>query len=503
MSRPRGKPSPFTPEQDKHIESFFPALMYQLPADLKAWKKSTAETIVASPLFLGKLATKAQDPVKGGDSSEWKTRIEKKFQNFFNRHQNGSFYFSPLSGIALFELEHRESIAASAIDLAARTNTSRDLCYQMRRREQWDALDPEKQNDYQSRASSTPANVATNQADFTRSVGKVLTELCRGGQVGDLELMLFWAFRENNGIVQHGIINAHAADNVPDMADTTPDWDAKFGIPWKDFAEQYIPNANPPSVLEIQRNSQGLPVFPNVDWGKSTSSSLCDVIVEYLSHLWRISWKETPVAWTDIDADPEIYYDIDQFTLPVRLRAPESLGHANIFALAEYFASAKPPFVFRDGGEAVTRKAARQPASTQGDLRPGSEDRKASPGSPPPFGNEHIEVPSPEAPKPSHDNRDTTPAPPLRIPAPRRRNEDVRLLRRMSLVSERASKKIKVPANTPPARIQPKRRTVKNRGFHSSAIASTEWHRWIQLLLRDRRPRDQQGRGVTNAQTST
>ncbi|KAJ7446543.1 hypothetical protein B0H11DRAFT_2337320 [Mycena galericulata] len=444
MSRPRGKPSPFTPEQDKHIESFFPALMLG--------RKAPPKTIVASPLFLGKLATKAQDPVKGGDSSEWKTRIEKKFQNFFNRHQNGSFYFSPLSGIALFELEHRGIHRRICHRPCARTNTSRDLCYQTRRREQWDALDPEKQNDYQSRASSTPANVATNQADFTRSVGKVLTELCRGGQSWRSRAHALWAFRENNGIVQHGMCVTRLLSLTPmlrTMFQTwpirTPDWDAKFGIPWKDFAEQYIPNANPPSVSRDTAKFTGLTRLSQWSTGANpTSSSLCDCDRRGFRGrrpLWRGQTLMRIRRFT---------MDIDQFTLPVRLRAPESLGHANIFALAEYFASAKPPFVFRDGGEAVARKAARQPRIHSG--RSETWQRRSGkrlPGLPLPSetNTSRSLVPSPEAPKPSHDNRDADSSPPAENTRPE--------------VRRRASKKIKVPAKHTPARITPKRRTVK------------------------------------------
>ncbi|KAJ7429285.1 hypothetical protein B0H11DRAFT_2301063 [Mycena galericulata] len=67
-----GRGSPFSPEQDKHIESFFPALMTHPTADVKTWKKDTVDAISKSPLFLGKLPSKAEDPTKGADLAEWK-----------------------------------------------------------------------------------------------------------------------------------------------------------------------------------------------------------------------------------------------------------------------------------------------------------------------------------------------------------------------------------------------------------------------------------------------
>ncbi|KAJ7490185.1 hypothetical protein B0H11DRAFT_2229106 [Mycena galericulata] len=382
-----GRGSPFSPEQDKHIESFFPALMTHPTADVKTWKKDTADAISKSPLFLGKLPSKAEDPTKGGDLAEWKIRIERKFQNYLDRHRSGYFYFSPLSGISLFEKEEYESIFTAAEERAVSTNTRRDACYQICREEKWEALDPDAQRIYESKASNTAIGVATNQADFTRSIGKGLTELCEGGQVGRLELMLFWAFRDDDGHLRHGVINAHSANEVRDMADATPDWDSKFGDPWKDFAEQALPD---PLTIKMPRSPKGLPIFPTINLNAFTPSSISELMEEYLHRLWRFSWKDIPPAWNEINAEPGMYYDVAQFTLPYRLQAPELLGPVQVVALAEYFASAQPPFVFRDKAEVEKLQAARQQASSKHEERsPKSEltgvsALPASPSGPPP-----------------------------------------------------------------------------------------------------------------------
>lgn len=172
----RGPRSPFSSEQDFYLESFFPHLLAQ-PADgVNAWKKQKAAAIIASPLFLGKLPTKEQNTVNGTTQEGWITvrlhkpsiltlipsqRIEKKFQNHFNRHSSSLLKFSPLSGIALFEKENREIILTSAKDLAASSNTRVDVCYQTCRQEKWDTLAPEEQCDYETRASNTDISIAT------------------------------------------------------------------------------------------------------------------------------------------------------------------------------------------------------------------------------------------------------------------------------------------------------------------------------------------------------
>ncbi|KAF8135304.1 hypothetical protein K438DRAFT_1997410 [Mycena galopus ATCC 62051] len=370
MPPKRGKPSPFSSDQDAYIESFFPQLMLQTTANLKTWKKDQSEAISESPLFLAKLPTKEQDSDKGADLAEWKTRIERKFQNFYNRHQSGSLYFSPLSGVALFEKEHRKSIASSALALAAETKTGKDACYRTCWQQKWDALDHDSRSNFEARASNTPSSVATNQADFPRTAGHFLNELCQGGQVGNLEVMLFWAFHEDDGELRHGIINAHSSNDVPNMASTTTHWDANFAEPWKDFAAHYIPKIDSFTTTKVQRNVEGLPIFPDMDLTKSTASSICDVMVEYLSQLWQISWKDTPLAWDRIVTEPAIYYDDKIFSLPVPLQAPQLLGPGKIFELAEYFATVKPPFTFRPQVEADRLRQ---------HLVPGDQDTRQSP----------------------------------------------------------------------------------------------------------------------------
>lgn len=48
-------------------------------------------------------------------------------------------------------------------------------------------------------------------------------------------------YTEKKQVQQWSSINAHAAGNLLDMADKTPDWQINFSDPWKHFAEQVIP----------------------------------------------------------------------------------------------------------------------------------------------------------------------------------------------------------------------------------------------------------------------
>ena len=74
--------------------------------------------------------------------------------------------------------------------------------------------------------------------------------------------------------------------------------------------------------------------------------------------LLAIAWGEdTPPAWTEIEGEPQTYYDTTRFVLPFTLRAPNLLGVGKGVLLAEYFAAAPEPFVFRGRAEVEEIKA--------------------------------------------------------------------------------------------------------------------------------------------------
>jgi hypothetical protein len=65
--------SPFSKEQNKFIATYYPAWEEAIEQEdnLADWKKKTATTILAHPLFVGKLASRDVDPEYGGDAATW------------------------------------------------------------------------------------------------------------------------------------------------------------------------------------------------------------------------------------------------------------------------------------------------------------------------------------------------------------------------------------------------------------------------------------------------
>ncbi|KAJ7202613.1 hypothetical protein GGX14DRAFT_653847 [Mycena pura] len=312
---PRGRTSAFSLEQDSHIQSFFQAALAVPKSGINAWVKETANEISKSPLFLGHLPPKSDENDNGTTLDAWIKRIERKIQNYYNRNPSTGFIsFSPMSAIALFEKESRAAIAASAADRFTSTQTRMDLCYCTCQQEMWDALDDGTRAAYETRAAKVPIGVTS-------------------GEVGGLELMLFWALREDNGDLRHGIVDAHGTENTSDMADEIENWETT------------------------------IPVFPSVDFVNSTASHIWEVLVEYLYQLWSYTWKDVPPHWMEIEAEPNTYYDTISFKLPASLKDPKLLGPGNAFILAEYFANTQELFVFRDRVEVEEIKSRKAPSN--------------------------------------------------------------------------------------------------------------------------------------------
>ncbi|KAF7374680.1 hypothetical protein MSAN_00353000 [Mycena sanguinolenta] len=305
--------------------------------NLKTWKEETAEKIMDSVLFKGKLLLG-----NGVDLNTWKGAP-------LAPATTALLSFSAPTGIVLFEHRHRDAISASARERALQTGTGSSTCYADCLQEMWDALEETQQELYANEADKMLPGIAANQADFVRAMTHALTSVSRDGNLGGaVELMLFYAFRDSQGDLKTGSIHAHPSDNAVDMADGTDDWQANFETPWKIFADgviPYIPQTAGPAIL---RNSQGIPIFPILDLKKLTPEEISGIIDEYLTQLWGFSLDTSVPDWDRIFEDPDVYYDTNKFSLPVPLQAPGSLSAAGVYMLAEFFASnTEEPFVFR------------------------------------------------------------------------------------------------------------------------------------------------------------
>lgn len=231
--------SVFTKDQDDYIETFFPALREQLSLNgignvVNTWIDETATDIFASDYFDG---VRAASPVGGMDTdpatldadgntlrspNEWKQDIKKKLRNH-NRTkaavealeeykaktcgggggtasssnpttatvgERPSYRFfgrKPLTGRALYESEHKAELGG------VRGSYQTDL------RVGWDGLADKKREGYEGRAWRAVHDVGVNQTAMPRALHEELSDICQGGLMGDVEMVLLYAFRKPSG----------------------------------------------------------------------------------------------------------------------------------------------------------------------------------------------------------------------------------------------------------------------------------------------------------------
>ncbi|KAJ7471508.1 hypothetical protein B0H11DRAFT_1919678 [Mycena galericulata] len=353
MSRKPGPKSKFTEEQEAHIASFYDELREKnntsSTADVTTWKKDKINDIMKSPLFEGKLADKDEDPKNGTDHSGWSTRILKKFnshvQNMKGAHIADTFFkFSPLTGFGLFGMEQRKSIPAAAQAEATGTEARVSDRLEIRQQEMWEALDSHARADYERRAKDIAPSVATQKpsrlsAGRCKSLERRLSRrTCRAyGALASVGVS-----RRRWGLAIWGVsllVNGHAADNTPDMADETEDWEASIDRRWVHFAEKVIPRGQGAvsGDIDIPRNPSGIPVFPSLVLRRLTAEDLTQILERYLTELW--SNTETQATRPGLRSPRT---------------SPDAFSYAETFAIAEYFflnaaTDAKDPFIFRSG----------------------------------------------------------------------------------------------------------------------------------------------------------
>ncbi|KAJ7272664.1 hypothetical protein B0H12DRAFT_1066906 [Mycena haematopus] len=355
--------SKFTSDQTQHIARFLPAILAKSESlsstEFTAYKDLIKNEILKSPPFVGV------------PEADWEKRILKKFANTVNRRTEAeaAFFFHPLSGIQLFEKEHRVAILAKIqeTDSEAARSADNHSVYESRKLEMWNGLGKPAQDTYEVRAALHAINIETNQIDFARATTKALTTLCNGGKVGHLEIIAHFAFRTPDGDLECGVydisphisalIHGHGAENVPDFEGCET-----FSERWIQFAESAIARA-PHQVgsggdaeFKIHYNLAGVPMFPSVDMKRVTADNLISLLTTYLAQVWasfaeRKAERTGPGSKWSQAQDYDTYYDKSIFIVPVKLRAPETMTPMEIFTLAQFFAEtstlgAPNPFSF-------------------------------------------------------------------------------------------------------------------------------------------------------------
>ncbi|KAJ7251019.1 hypothetical protein C8J57DRAFT_1666893 [Mycena rebaudengoi] len=188
-----------------------------------------------------------------------------------------------------------------------------------------------------------------NQTEFVPEMHAALSALCRNGILGNAELLMFYGFRSpTNGDLLTGTIHGHSSHNRINFGGDRSELQAKYGVPWITFAENVLPRPSIRTPISIiPRSPTGIPIFPCVDLNAATPSGTRQLLTEYFTELWDTKFpvahmwggadSEYPsIPWQKISTDPTMFYDVTQFSFPVKIQDPEKMSNVETVILSEY-----------------------------------------------------------------------------------------------------------------------------------------------------------------------
>ncbi|KAK7006977.1 hypothetical protein R3P38DRAFT_2728184, partial [Favolaschia claudopus] len=346
-----------------------PAFCAQLDAGvngvaLTKWKQETANDILASPLFAGKL------DVSNNSQKGWHEIVVRKFTNYRTqvylkkadstiapppKHRGVPLlHFSTLLTARQLFAKENESVIHSAAEerhAAAGTGTV-GSAYQTVLKEKWDALDSDARDEWQTRADKFGGDIHRNQTDFKESMHTALATLCQCGLLGDAELLLFYGWRDLKGDISTGALHGHSAHNKTNFGGTDGELLRQYGLAWYKFAEDVIPGPAKPTNVNIvlSQNPDGVPLFPSIDFGAVGLTDIRYLLSEYFDAVWvKSTGLTTTIPWDEIGKTPSRYYHTVSFSFPAPLLPPNELTNVHVLLVAEYLSelsSRSTPFVF-------------------------------------------------------------------------------------------------------------------------------------------------------------
>ncbi|KAJ7718619.1 hypothetical protein B0H14DRAFT_3521619 [Mycena olivaceomarginata] len=356
----------FTTPQRLHIESYLEAFTTLLDDGLEGkkltdWKQNTASDILGSVQFSDLDTTVFS-------RKQWFDMIVRKFTNYRTQvYLKNSETLTPpqppsptgplfkfssvLTSRQLFAKDNSASINSAAAQLlTAKGHGTLVSAYQSVLKKTWDALASNEKTRWEERAAAGTGDIEKNQAEFCPKMHYALSELAKGGLLGDAELLLFYGFRKpGSGELDIGIIHGHSALNRTNFGGTTTELQANYGDPWAMFADAVIPRAIVAENSVIPRNPFGVPVFPSIDLNTVTPADTRLLLTEYWVHIWAYAWSPDTdypsVPWEDIARNPSAYYDTVKFPLPLVLALPQTLNALHTTIWAEHLVRTSSSFV--------------------------------------------------------------------------------------------------------------------------------------------------------------
>ncbi|KAJ7503496.1 hypothetical protein B0H11DRAFT_2357842 [Mycena galericulata] len=398
----RGRSATLTDAQLAAINAYLPAYVDTYNKNDKRattlWKSTTVNSIYNSSVFaeererIEKERGKNETGTENG--KEIISKISKKFDNHISKVKSAvnkqetppptSDFLDDgeVTGWVLFGLEETESITAAATDLAAENGAKPLGRYQTSKKALWAALTDEKRADYEARAAEIKTDIASNQRHFGVSMFEKMAGICFNGRFGQMELVTLYAFREPQGAIRTGVINAHMPGQTASMQDECPEeWKEHVMDRWNTWVRKKIPDGY---SLQIESDNEGLPIFPRLVLDAVTLAEMKEVLKVYFNASWAHSaGASTTVPWSDIAIAAETYYDTEIFQFPVQLRAPDSMPLPDLVNLTAYLRglldTTSAPFKFRvpaekqqgaSGNEEVGNKRKRADKDTAPEERP-------------------------------------------------------------------------------------------------------------------------------------
>ncbi|KAJ7088812.1 hypothetical protein B0H15DRAFT_930871 [Mycena belliarum] len=355
-----GRRATLSPSQLAEIDKYLAAYKAKRAEGLAnkevtLWKKETIDKIWASepfaPLRRECTETERVNDSEGPTETTSKAKIAKKFDNYIRTAPSDGPKVESIAsgavdmfsgdgaftGMSLFEDEEKTSITQTAMDEAKRLQVPFIGRYKPALANAWNALDDEQRATYQARALAMVNDVEANQ--------KVLARALWSKMAGP------------GGAIQTGSVHAHAPGRTASLESEMPEYATQIVAPWTEFVKKSLRRSDGAIAasthiisgldVQIERNQDGLPLFPALKFSDMTGASILRVVHEYLSLLWGHATGDVALAlpWDEIESDPARYYDAS-FVLPIALKAVDSLQDYEVLRLARYLVDCTPPFAF-------------------------------------------------------------------------------------------------------------------------------------------------------------
>ncbi|KAJ7590389.1 hypothetical protein C8J56DRAFT_1163915 [Mycena floridula] len=287
-----------------------------------------------------------------------------------------------ISPMQTFERARKTDIKALAETLTAIDNKAQQ--YQAALKQLW-AL--EDQAVWLAESQRT-ATISARQKEFPRVIFDALTCLCTSGKLGQLELMMHYAFRDAEDDIESGVLQVNSRPvGAPQFLGTIAE---ERGISMSHVLiyAVMVPYLSPelrPSALTtritIAVNADGLPIFPqDLNLDSTAPDIVRTVLKDYIEAVWFFSCpleKDSPsVPWGGLVDHPGNYLDVDKFSTPLPLAVPDAISSVHVLTLATYFLglqTANTPFTFLSK-ETIERNVQARRLSEEKERQTGDEE---------------------------------------------------------------------------------------------------------------------------------